>query len=192
MFPNYVWDVKTEDKTIFLTFDDGPTPEITPWVLNQLQAHNAKATFFCIGANVEKHPHIYQNILDQGHAVGNHTFNHIKGWKTSVSEYISNMELAEKLIHSKLFRPPYGKLKPKQGKLLLDKGYKIIMWDVLSLDWDKSISGEKCLQNVIKNAKSGSIIVFHDSKKAYKNLSEALPKALEYFSQNGYKFKSLS
>lgn len=192
LFPNYVWDIKTRDKSIFLTFDDGPTPEITCWVLNQLKAFNAKATFFCIGDNIEKHPHIYQSIIEQGHTVGNHTYNHLKGWTTKTPKYISNIELTEKLICSKLFRPPYGKLKRKQGKILIEKGYKIIMWDVLSLDWDKSINGEQCYQNVIKNAAPGSIIVFHDSVKASKNLHETLPRVLKFFSQKGYSFKALN
>ena len=192
LFPNYVWDIKTRDKSIFLTFDDGPTPEITCWVLNQLKAFNAKATFFCIGDNIEKYPHIYQSIIEQEHTVGNHTYNHLKGWATKTPKYISNIELTEKLICSKLFRPPYGKLKRKQGKILIEKGYKIIMWDVLSLDWDKSINGEQCYQNVIKNAAPGSIIVFHDSVKASKNLHETLPRVLKFFSQKGYSFKALN
>lgn len=192
LFPNYVWDIKTRDKSIFLTFDDGPTPEITCWVLNQLKAFNAKATFFCIGDNIEKYPHIYQSIIEQEHTVGNHTYNHLKGWATKTPKYISNIELTEKLICSKLFRPPYGKLKRKQGKILIEKGYKIIMWDVLSLDWDKSINGEQCYQNVIKNAAPGSIIVFHDSVKASKNLYETLPRVLKFFSQKGYSFKALN
>lgn len=192
LFPNYIWDIKTKDKTIFLTFDDGPTPEITCWGLSQLKIFNAKATFFCIGANIDKHPQIYQDILEQGHAIGNHTYNHLKGWATKTPEYVKNVEQADKLINSKLFRPPYGKLKKSQGKTLLERGYKIIMWDVLSFDWDQSVKSEKCYQNVIKNVTPGSIVVFHDSIKASKNLYQTLPKVLTYFSQKGYHFKSLS
>lgn len=207
IFKNYVWsfsDSKNLEKTIFLTFDDGPTPEITEWTLNELKKYNAKATFFCIGKNVVNHPSIFQKIIDEGHSLGNHTHNHLNGWKNSNTTYLKNIEEAEetfqKLNNTKLkiqnlkllFRPPYGKIKPSQAKKILNKGYKIIMWDVLSADFDQKISEKECLNNIIKNTEKGSIIVFHDSKKAEKNLKYALPKVLEYFTEKGYEFKCIA
>jgi len=194
MFPNYIWNIPTTSKTIYLTFDDGPTPEITNWTLNILNQYNAKATFFCIGNNIEKQPDVFQNILNNGHTIGNHTYNHIKGWKTKTKDYLNNVALCDTVLksqNSKLFRPPYGQLKPKQGKQLIELGYKIIMWDVLSLDWDKNVTPEACFNNVISKTKNGSIIVFHDSIKASKNMKFALPKVLEYFSEKGYNFKAI-
>ena len=207
MFPNYIWSIPTNKKNLYLTFDDGPIPEITDWTLNTLKTFNAKATFFCIGSNIEKHPNIFQNILNGGHAVGNHTYNHLKGWNTKTKTYLENIELCETIFkvhipNSKrkknqqskivnLFRPPYGKMKPKQSRALLDLNFKIVMWDVLSFDWDKTVTKEDCLNNVIYKATNGSIIVFHDSIKAANNMQYALPKVLEYFSENGYQFKTL-
>ncbi len=210
MFPNYVWDIHTAKKTICLTFDDGPTPEITNWTLDTLKAYNAKATFFCIGNNIENHPDIFQNIIKEGHSIGNHTQNHIKGWRTKTKDYLKNIKEAqdvidfeihdrsqsEKIVNyqssiANLFRPPYGQITPKQGKQLIKSGYKIIMWDVLSFDWDKSVPKQTCLKNVIKNTTSGSVIVFHDSIKASKNMQYALPKVLEHFSKLGYCFKAI-
>ena len=223
MFPNYVWDIPTKDKILYLTFDDGPTPEITNWVLNTLKSFDAKATFFCIGKNIETHPDIFKNILNEGHAIGNHTHNHIKGWKTSAEDYLTNVLKAEEVMSAEfkiqslkvrkttdsetdiqqstienlqstinnLFRPPYGQITLKQGKELMKLGYKIIMWDVISFDWDKAISEETCLNNVIRKSTNGSIIVFHDSIKASKNMQYALPKTLEYFSGKGYVFKTI-
>lgn len=200
MFPNYVWDIATSDKVIYLTFDDGPTPEITNWTLDVLKQFNAKATFFCIGNNIEKHPKIFKNIITDGHVIGNHTQNHIKGWKTKTKNYLKNIAEAEEVIDKyfpkaktpKLFRPPYGQITPKQGKKLIELGYNIIMWDVLSFDWDKDVKPETCLENVITKATNGSIIVFHDSIKASKNMQYALPKVLEYFTEKGYSFESLN
>ncbi|TDY10652.1 polysaccharide deacetylase family protein [Meridianimaribacter flavus] len=195
MFPNYIWDIPTEQKTIYLTFDDGPTPEITHWTLNTLKQYNAKATFFCIGSNIEKHPDIFQDIINEGHSIGNHTYNHLKGWKTQKQEYIDDVLKTQSLIEhqqtSKLFRPPYGKIKPKQANELIQMGYKIIMWDVLSFDWDATISNAACLENVISKTKKGSIIVFHDSLKAASNLQYALPKVLEHYSNLGFSFKNI-
>lgn len=197
MFPNYVWDIPTNTKDLYLTFDDGPTPEITNWTLKTLKQYNAKATFFCIGANIEKHPEIFQTIIKDGHAIGNHTQHHIKGWRTNTKAYMAEVLEAEEHIklqqskRSHLFRPPYGQITPKQGKNLIHLDYKIIMWDVLSFDWEKEVSEEDCLNNVISKSKEGSIIVFHDSIKASKNMMYALPKVLDYFSNAGYKFKSL-
>jgi peptidoglycan/xylan/chitin deacetylase (PgdA/CDA1 family) len=192
VFSNYVWDIPTVEKKVYLTFDDGPTPEITTWVLHQLKEFNAKATFFCIGNNIQKHPEIFDSIILNGHAIGNHTFNHLNGWKTKTSDYIDNVflccEAIQQLttVNRKLFRPPYGKIKSLQAKSLLDKGYKIIMWDVLSADFDHQISPEKCLENVMKNTAPGSIIVFHDSTKSFKNLAYTLPKFLTFLQQNNY------
>ncbi|MCA0130991.1 polysaccharide deacetylase family protein [Winogradskyella alexanderae] len=201
LFPNLVWNITTNNKELYLTFDDGPTPEITVWVLDILRQYNAKATFFCIGNNIEKHPKLFSKVIDQGHAIGNHTFNHLKGWRHTTKNYIKDVVRTESLIDSfhtdhsenyrKFFRPPYGKFKVKQSKKLQELGYNIIMWDVLSYDWDSSIKAEDCLKNVISSAKAGSIVVFHDSIKAYKNLQYTLPEVLEYYTTRGYTFKAL-
>lgn len=201
LFSNLTWSITTNKKELYLTFDDGPTPQITEWVLEQLKLYNAKATFFCIGKNVEHHPDIFTKIITEGHSIGNHTQNHTNCWKTSKKTYLKDVDEAQQVINStinnqqsesvNLFRPPYGKITPKRAKQLLKKGYNIIMWDVLSADFDTKISPEKCLENVIKNTKKGSIIVFHDSNKAYPNLQVVLPKTLEYFSNIGYQFKNL-
>lgn len=202
VFPNFIWNIDTDNKEIFLTFDDGPTPEITNWVLNTLKLYNAKATFFCIGNNIEKYPLVFQNIINEGHSIGNHTYNHLNGWKHKTKPYLEDISRTQKLIDSKaeeyqytkvnLFRPPYGKIKPKQSKQILDLGYKIIMWDVLSYDWDIYVTEENCLKNVISTAKEGSIIVFHDSIKASRNLKYALPKVLEYYKNRGFRFLSIT
>jgi peptidoglycan/xylan/chitin deacetylase (PgdA/CDA1 family) len=202
MFPNYIWDIATKEKVIYLTFDDGPTPEITNWTLNTLNAYNAKATFFCIGKNIETHPEIFQNILNDGHSIGNHTHNHIKGWKTKAKDYLENILEAQKSVNNQiqnlefriqnLFRPPYGQITPKQGKKLIELGYKIIMWDVLSFDWEKNISEDTCYNNIISNTTNGSIVVFHDSLKASKNMQFALPKVLKYYTEKGYLFKAIT
>ncbi len=197
IFSKYTWRFSSEKKEIYLTFDDGPTPEITNFVLNELKKHNAKATFFCIGKNIEKHPEIYNRILKEKHSVGNHTQNHLNGWKTSLDNYLDNVLEVEKLwtfetLKLHLFRPPYGKIKPSQAKELLKKDYKIIMWSVLSGDFDTSISKEKCFQNVLKNTKNGSIIVFHDSVKASEKLRFVLPKILKEFSEKGFTFKAIT
>ena len=195
VFSNYVWDIPTAEKKVYLTFDDGPTPEITAWVLNQLKAFDAKATFFCIGDNIRKHPEIFNLILLNGHNIGNHTFNHYNGWKIKTPEYIENVQLCKEAIiqnskfkiqNSNLFRPPYGKIKNAQAKTLIASGYKIIMWDILSADFDTTVSREECLKNVLKNIAPGSIIVFHDSVKAFKNLEYTLPRTLQFLKDNEY------
>ena len=201
IFSKYIWDIHNSENKIYLSFDDGPTPEITEWVLEELKKYNAKATFFCIGNNIEKHPEIFAKVANEGHSIGNHTFNHLNGWKTSTKEYLENVNLCESSIlnlkstilnlQPKLFRPPYGKIKLSQSKKLGQLSYKIIMWDVLSADFDTSISKEKCLDNVIKNTKSGSIIVFHDSVKAFPNLEYSLPKALKYWAAKGFIFERM-
>ncbi|WP_299885098.1 polysaccharide deacetylase family protein [uncultured Lacinutrix sp.] len=198
IFPNYVWDFSSKDKVIYLTFDDGPTPEITQWTLDTLKKYNARATFFCIGNNVIKHPEIFKNILANGHSIGNHTHDHIIGWKTETKSYIENVIQAEKAINSQLekgtvnlFRPPFGKIKNSQGKALIKLGYKIIMWSVITFDWEKEVSKEQCLKNAISRTKKGNIIVFHDSVKASKNMMYSLPKFLEHFSNKNYTFEAI-
>lgn len=194
LFSNYVWSIPTDEPKVYLTFDDGPTPEITEWVLEQLKKHGAKATFFCIGNNIEKYPSIFEKVIKEGHAIGNHTFNHVKGWETSTKKYIEEVTNCEEIIQksliekhqSKLFRPPYGKIKSSQSRDLRKKGFKIIMWDVLSVDFDKNVTPEKCLNNVIDNFENGSIIVFHDSVKAFQNLEYALPKTLDFLKKKGF------
>lgn len=175
---------------LYLTFDDGPIPEVTPWVLRQLDKYKAKASFFCVGDNVEKNPAIYRQILAAGHSVGNHTYNHLHAGKTKVKEYVKNVEKCAGLVSSELFRPPYGRIRPKITKRLYDK-YRIVMWDVLSGDFDTKLSPEKCLRNVIKHSGPGSIVVFHDSLKAKERLTYVLPRVLSYFSLKGYQFKAL-
>jgi peptidoglycan/xylan/chitin deacetylase (PgdA/CDA1 family) len=202
IFPNYIWSIPNSENKIYLTFDDGPTPEITEWVLDELKKHDAKATFFCIGHNIEKHPAIFEKVINEGHSIGNHTFNHLNGWKNSDEKYLQNMNLCESSIldlkfkilnlQTKLFRPPYGKIKTSQSKRLRQLGYKIIMWDVLSADFDTTITPERCLKNVLKNVCSGSIIVFHDSVKAFPNLKYTLPKALKYWTEKGFVFEKLN
>ena len=192
IFPNYVWDITNRENKVFLTFDDGPTPEITEWTLEQLKKYDAKATFFCIGNNIEKYPAIFQKIIQEEHAIGNHTFNHLKGWKITNDVYIENVKKCTENIsqlnteNCQLFRPPYGKIKPSQSKALRRLGYKIIMWDVLSYDFDQTITPEECLDNVLKNVESGSIIVFHDSQKAEQNLKYVLPKTLAFLKEKGF------
>lgn len=200
LFPSLVWEFSITEKKLFLTFDDGPIPEVTPWVLEQLAKYNAKATFFCIGDNIEKHSEIFQQLLKEGHAIGNHTQQHVNGWKVSKEAYITNIQEAQKSIEnhlensaeaSKLFRPPYGKLTPQLCKRVQKLGYKIIMWDVLSGDFDKNLSPEKSLSNVVNNAEAGSIIVFHDSLKAFEKMKYALPKVLQHFHELGYTFERI-
>ncbi len=191
IFPSLEWNIKTHEKIIYLTFDDGPIPEVTPWVLQQLKGYDAKATFFCVGENVKKHPEIFAQVKSENHQLGHHTFSHLNGWKTKNESYFSDVEKGNAVCPSPLFRPPYGKLKRKQIQVL-KKLYRIIMWDVLSYDFDKNCSPEKCFQNVLKHATNGSIIVFHDSLKAEQNLRYALPKVLDYFSKKGYRFEAIA
>ncbi|TXH58173.1 MAG: polysaccharide deacetylase family protein [Bacteroidia bacterium] len=193
LYRNYIWSIKTSKKVLYLTFDDGPHPAITQWVLNILDQYNAKASFFCIGDNVNKFPEMYQQVIVKGHAVGNHTYNHLNGWKHTKKVYVKNAMQAAELIDSNLFRPPYGRIKCSQAKALrkLDRQYKICMWDVISYDYDKNISADQCAEMVIQNARNGSIIVFHDSEKAFPNLQIALPKVMEHFSKLGYTFERL-
>lgn len=193
IYPTLTWHKNRKDKCIYLSFDDGPIPVVTPFVLNTLKKFNAKATFFCIGDNVSKHPDIYQQILDKEHAVGNHTYNHLNGWKTPDENYLENIEQARQLIHTSLFRPPYGRIKKSQIAQLQTSNpeLQIIMWDVLSGDFDTQLSPKTCVKNVIKHTKNGSILVFHDSMKAFPRLEYALPKTLEILQERGFEFLAL-
>ncbi len=194
IYPNLIWDIPTQEQKLFLTFDDGPHPIITIQVLDLLKAYNAKATFFCIGNNVVKYPEVYKRIIDEGHAVGNHTFNHLNGWKTPDELYLNDIDKTMDYIDSKLFRPPYGRISRFQIQQLLKPKYqmKMIMWSVLSGDFDRDISAEKCLNNVLLSTKAGSIIVFHDSEKAAEKMLYALPKVLEQFSKKGFAFEKIT
>lgn len=195
IYSSYIWRVDTKEKNIYLTFDDGPHPVATPFVLDQLKKHNAKASFFCIGKNVLDHPQLYKRIVEERHAVGNHTHNHLNGWKTKDDVYLADVREAVKFIDSNLFRPPYGRITSFQAnniKQAMEKpAAKIIMWDVISGDFDDSLTGEQCLQHVILNAAKGSIIVLHDSEKAFSRLSFFLPLVLTFFEKQGYRFEKL-
>lgn len=190
LFPGLIWKMSPAYKEIYLTFDDGPIPGVTPWVLDTLRSHHANATFFCVGENVKKYPGIFQQIIDEGHSVGNHTLNHLSGWSTENITYFHNIRHCARMVHSGLFRPPYGKLKPSQIQFL-QRHYRIVMWDVLSGDFDRDLQPGDCYQNVIQHAGPGSIVVFHDSLKAEKNLRYALPRVLDYFTGKGYSFHAL-
>jgi len=193
LYPKRIWKIKTDEKILYLTFDDGPHPDATTFVLEQLKNYNANATFFCIGKNVKENFSVYHEIISAGHKVGNHTFHHLNGWKTDDKTYLEDIEEAAKIIESNLFRPPYGRITRFQEKAISGERLHLttVMWDVLSGDFDPSVSGENCFLNVINNAKSGSIIVFHDSMKAFSAVKYALPLILQYYSQNGFQFHVL-
>jgi len=190
LLPALTWKRPTTEPVLYLTFDDGPIPEVTPWVLDTLAAYQAQATFFCVGHNVEKHPTVFQRLLKEGHSVGNHTFSHQNGWETENVPYFNNIRRCAQIVKSPLFRPPYGRITPSQRQFLL-RHYQIVMWDVLSGDFDQSLSPEQCLKNVIDAAGRGSIIVLHDSLKAEPRLRYALPRILEHFSKRGYRFEAI-
>lgn len=196
LYSSRIWSIDTNEKKIYLTFDDGPHPTITPFVLGELKKYGAKATFFCIGKNVVSYPGVYQQILDEGHRTGNHTQNHLNGWQTVNDIYFSDIEEATLYINSDLFRPPYGRIRSSQAKYIrrvMDKETaKIVMWDVLSGDFDKSTTPEQCLKNVVEKTNDGSVIVFHDSVKAWEKLSYTLPRILEHFSRKGFTFSAIS
>jgi len=194
LYGGSVWRLLNSEKTIYLTFDDGPHPEITRFVLSELDKYQAKATFFCIGKNVSLFPEVYKDILEKGHAVGNHTHHHLNGWKTGTADYVTDVLHARQYIHSALFRPPYGRSTRRQRETLskLAEPFHEIMWTVLSGDFDKRISPQKCYKNVVNNVVDGSIVVFHDSEKAYERLRYSLPKVLEYFANQGYQFHKIS
>jgi len=189
-YPGLTWQKSPTELILYLTFDDGPIPEVTPFILKTLAQFEAKATFFCIGDNVQKHRDIFKQVKAGGHTIGNHTFNHLRGWDTSDKVYLQNTQKCQELVKAKLFRPPYGRAKKSQFAVL-KKQYEVIMWDVLSGDFDTDLSPQKCYQNVVDKSSNGSIIVFHDSLKAFPRIQYALPKALEYWQNKGYQFKSL-
>jgi peptidoglycan-N-acetylglucosamine deacetylase len=191
LMPSHLWQVDTPNRSIFLTFDDGPIPEVTPWVLDQLAAHNAKATFFCVGENVAKHPVIYERILAEGHAVGNHTYNHLNGWHTDTAPYCHNIRQCAHVVKSELFRPPYGRTTAGQRKYL-QRHYRTVMWDVLSGDFDPALTPDDCLRHVMDNTERGSIVVFHDSLKAEEKLRHVLPQVLAHFASEGFVFEALN
>lgn len=189
-----LWKVKTTEKKIYLTFDDGPVPGPTDFVLDTLAQYNAKATFFCIGQRVEQQPELYQQLIDAGHAVGNHSYTHLNGWKTNSKKYLSDIRKASEVIDSKLFRPPYGRISKFQLHNLIGGkgfGFKPVMWHVLSADFDERIDPGQCYLNVVRNAGKGSIVVFHDSQKAFPNLRGALPRVLDYYSKRDFVFDLL-
>lgn len=190
LYPKAIWRVPTTEKRIYLTFDDGPVPHITSWVLDVLKKEEIKATFFCVGENVSNNPSIYQRILDENHAVGNHTYNHMNGWNAHGNQYLRNVVKCAEVVNSKLFRPPYGRIKKSQ-LALISKQYSVIMWDVLSGDYDKNTSKVQCLKNVTDHVRNGSIIVFHDSYKAQNNMEYALPKFIKFAKEKGFVFDVL-
>lgn len=195
IYPNRLWSMPVSDKTIYLTFDDGPHPVATPFVLDELKKYNAKATFFCIGKNVIEFPDLYKRIINEGHSIGNHTQHHLNGWKTETNKYLNDVKSASVHIKTSLFRPPYGRLRSAQAKRITNamnnKAAKVVMWDVLSGDYDEKLSKEKCLENVLDKTRNGSIIVFHDSAKAFPRLEFVLPLFLSDFTQKGFNFKAL-
>lgn len=200
VFPQYIWEISGSKNDIYLTFDDGPVPGITDWVSDTLNDYQAKATFFCIGQNISASPNLLNRLLSEGHAIGNHTNNHLKGWNVPNAQYLDNIKECDKIIIKeskveipyKVFRPPYGKIKTSQAKEVLSLGYRIIMWSVIAYDWKRDFQPEKCLERVLANTKRGSIVVLHDSLKAEKNMKYVLPRMLEYFSEKGYNFKTLA
>ena len=192
LFPGAICRIPVENKkTVYLTFDDGPIPEATPMVLDILKQHNVRATFFCVGDNIKKHHGIFERVKKEGHTIGNHTFNHLDGWKKSVKEYADNVRTCQELVNSRLFRPPYGRITLKQYKHL-EREYDIIMWDVLSMDYDKDLTAEECLELVKKHTRPGSIIVFHDSIKAKEKIPYLLPKTLEFIASEGYQPETIT
>ncbi|MBR6092991.1 MAG: polysaccharide deacetylase family protein [Bacteroidales bacterium] len=193
-YPSLLWEMpKTGEKTIYLTFDDGPHPTITPLVLEILKRYDAKATFFCIGNNVRQFPATFELIKKEGHSVGCHTFNHENGWKTKTQDYVGSVSAANELIQSNLFRPPHGKIKRSELKKLQTSNSELqtVAWTVIAYDWDHALSPEDVYQNVIRNAGDGAIVAFHDSLKAYSNMISVLPRVLEYYSQKGFVFKNI-
>lgn len=199
LYPNFTWRIPTTEKTIFLTFDDGPIPDITEFVLETLAQYQAQASFFCIGDNITKHPTVFQQIYDAGHAIGNHTFNHLRGWDTPDERYYQNFEACEKAIRHhasdlaqpKLFRPPHGRIKRSQAAQI-QQSHEIVMWDVLTGDYSAALSPATVLQKTLQHTESGSIVVFHDSLKAAKNMRYTLPRMLEHFKEKGYSFQKIA
>jgi peptidoglycan/xylan/chitin deacetylase (PgdA/CDA1 family) len=191
MYPSFIWQMPSNEKALYLTFDDGPHPTITPVVLDLLADFNAKATFFCIGDRVKRYPDIMKRIVAEGHSIGNHTQHHVNGWNSSVSDYAEEVHQAALLIASKLFRPPYGRIKRKQAKLLENEGYKITMWTILSADYDHSLNKEECASRVTSNIDKGNIYLFHDSDKGEERMLYALPILLKQATAKGFLFKRI-
>ena len=185
--PDLIWEIEDEEG-VFITFDDGPTPGVTEWILETLARYDAKATFFVLGKNVEMYPSLYQKIIDAGHKVGNHTYSHQKGWGMSLERYLEDVDFAGDLVHSELFRPPYARVTPSQMRAVA-RNYKIVMWDIVSRDYNRALSPERCLRNVTDHVAAGSIVVFHDSDKAFRNMSYALPRTLEHIRKMGLRCK---
>ena len=187
LYPDFIWEI--EDRNgVFLTFDDGPTPGVTEWILATLRRFDAKATFFVLGKNAELYPDLYQRILDEGHKIGNHTYSHQKGWGMSLERYIEDVDLAAGLLHTELFRPPYARVTPSQMRAVGQR-YKIIMWNILSRDYSMAVSPSECARNVLKHLTPGAIVAFHDSEKSFRNMSYALPRVLERTKELGLKCK---
>ncbi|MFI3282587.1 MAG: polysaccharide deacetylase family protein [Rikenellaceae bacterium] len=190
IFPDLVWEID-DPNGVFLTFDDGPTPGITEWILSTLRKYDAKATFFVLGKNVEMYPDLYEMILADGHKVANHTYSHQKGWGMSLERYVEDVDFANDTINSDLFRPPYGQITPSQSRLLGQR-FKLIMWSIISRDYNQRLSQKKCFENVAKHLKAGEIIVFHDSEKSFRNMSYALPRILKLTKELGLQCKSIN
>ena len=187
--PSLIWNMDGEPD-VFLTFDDGPTPGITEWILSELDKYGAKATFFCLGKNIEMYPDLYEKIIARGHVVGNHTYSHQKGWSMSLSRYIEDVDFCNSIINSNLLRPPYGRITPKQAHVLAER-YYLVMWDVLSRDYSRYVTPRQCLKNVTNHVRPGSIVVFHDSEKAFRNLRYALPRVLAHIDKMGWKCSAI-
>lgn len=191
LFPGYMWSMPDTEKAVYLSFDDGPHPEATPFVLEELRKCDAKASFFCIGKNVAAHPAIYNTIVQEGHAVGNHSYHHLNGWKTGNDAYVEDVRMAAGSIRSSLYRPPYGKIRGLQAERIKELGMQVVMWSALSGDFDRSLSPDACLSNVLEAARAGSIVVFHDSEKAFSRMKYALPRVLDHFGGKGFMFKAI-
>ncbi len=191
-YPDALWRINPEEKAVYLTFDDGPIPEVTPWVLDLLRKYEIKATFFMVGDNIQKYPDVFGMVVDEGHRIGNHTFNHLRGFEFPTENYMANTEKANEMMQTDLFRPPHGHMRWGQYKALKQK-YKIVMWDVVTRDYSKKLRGPQVLANVMKYTRNGSIITFHDSLKSWNNnnLQYALPRSIEFLKEEGYEFKVL-
>lgn len=190
IYPKAEWHYSRNEKNIYLSFDDGPIPVLTEWVLDELKNQNAKATFFCVGANILKHQTLFERIRNEGHLAGNHSMFHGKGFGMPSYDYVKDAETCRNLVENSLFRPPYGQLKRGQYRLLLKKGFRIVMWDVISYDYEK-ISPEQCLKIAINNTRNGSVIVFHDNLKAEQNIKYVLPRYIDHFKEKGFVFSTI-
>lgn len=191
LFPRYLWKINTSEKSIYLTFDDGPVEGITDWILDELKKYNAKASFFCLGKNTQEEAEIFNRIKLEGHTIGNHGFNHLNAWKTSFKDYMKDFKTGKEINKSSLFRPPYGKLNQKIAQKIINDGNQIVLWDIMPGDWKEKWSSEKILHNILKNIECGSIVVLHDNEKAFKHLKYILPQLLQTLDKEGYLFKAL-